>query len=86
MPIVASSVSELLAALSGVGLLLLAIHIPGPTAFASFRSVLLLTTLFRLSLSIAITRLILIDAEDGPVWHLVLGRPLGRHRPRGDLR
>jgi type III secretion protein V len=50
-----------------VGLLLLAIHIPGPTAFASFPSVLLLTTLFRLSLSIAITRLILLDADAGHI-------------------
>ncbi|MFL6604237.1 MAG: FHIPEP family type III secretion protein [Steroidobacteraceae bacterium] len=53
--------------LFGVGLLLLAIHIPGPTAFASFPSVLLLTTLFRLSLSIAITRLILLDADAGHI-------------------
>jgi type III secretory pathway component EscV len=36
--------------LFGVGLVLLAIYIPAPTAFASFPSVLLLTTLFRLSL------------------------------------
>jgi len=49
--------------LFGVGLLLLAIYIPGPTAFASFPSVLLLSTLFRLSLSIAITRLILLEAD-----------------------
>jgi type III secretion protein V len=48
-------------------LLLLAIYIPGPTAFASFPSVLLLTTLFRLSLSIAITRLILLDADAGHI-------------------
>ena len=53
--------------LCGVGLLLLAIYIPGPTAFASFPSVLLLTTLFRLSLSIAITRLILLDADAGHI-------------------
>jgi type III secretion protein V len=53
--------------LFGVGLLLLAIYIPGPTAFASFPSVLLLTTLFRLALSIAITRLILLDADAGRI-------------------
>jgi type III secretion protein V len=53
--------------LFGVGLLLLALYIPGPTAFASFPSVLLLTTLFRLSLSIAITRLILLDADAGRI-------------------
>ncbi len=53
--------------LFGVGLLLLAIYIPGPTAFSSFPSVLLLTTLFRLALSIAITRLILLDADAGRI-------------------
>lgn len=53
--------------LFGVSLLLLAIYIPGPTAFSSFPSVLLLTTLFRLSLSIAITRLILLDADAGRI-------------------
>src|SRR3546814_10529581 len=40
----------------GFGLLLLAIYIPTPVAFSSFPSVLRLTTLFRLALSIAITR------------------------------
>ncbi|MBS7458771.1 type III secretion system export apparatus subunit SctV [Coralloluteibacterium stylophorae] len=51
----------------GFGLLLLAIYIPTPVAFSSFPSVLLLTTLFRLSLSIAITRLILVDADAGHI-------------------
>jgi len=51
----------------GFGLLLLAIYIPSPTAFSSFPSVLLLTTLFRLALSIAITRSILLDAEGGHI-------------------
>src|SRR3569833_1131792 len=69
LPIPLVVVDTLVAAyvLSGVGLLLLAIHIPGPTAVASFPSVLLLTTLFRLSLSIAITRLILIAADAGHI-------------------
>ena len=40
----------------GFGLLLLGIYIPTPVAFSSFPSVLLLTTLFRLAISIAITR------------------------------
>jgi len=53
--------------LFAVGLLLLAIYIPGPIAFASFPSVLLLTTLFRLSLAIAITRLILLQADAGRI-------------------
>lgn len=69
LPIPLLVIDALVAAnvLCGVGLLLLAIYIPGPTAFASFPSVLLLTTLFRLSLSIAITRLILLDADAGHI-------------------
>ena len=69
LPIPLVIIDALVAAnvLCGVGLLLLAIYIPGPTAFASFPSVLLLTTLFRLSLSIAITRLILLDADAGHI-------------------
>ena len=69
LPVPLVVVDALVAAnvLFGVGLLLLAIYIPGPTAFASFPSVLLLTTLFRLSLSIAITRLILLDADAGHI-------------------
>lgn len=51
----------------GFGLLLLAIYIPTPVAFSSFPSVLLLTTLFRLALSIAITRSILLEAEAGHI-------------------
>src|SRR5699024_11530645 len=56
-------VIDLLVALNilvGVGLLLMAIYIPAAIAFSSFPSVLLLTTLFRLALSIAITRAILL--------------------------
>lgn len=48
-------------------LLMVAIYIPTPLAFATFPSVLLLTTLFRLSLGIASTRLILLDAEAGKI-------------------
>jgi len=53
--------------LLGVGLVLLAIYIPSATAFSSFPSVILLTTLFRLSLSIATTRLILLNANGGDI-------------------
>ncbi|MFC4822133.1 type III secretion system export apparatus subunit SctV [Dokdonella ginsengisoli] len=53
--------------LIGVGLLLIAIYIPTPTAFSSFPSVLMLTTLFRLALSIAITRSILQRADAGHI-------------------
>lgn len=48
-------------------LLMLAIYIPSPLSFSSFPSVLLLTTLFRLSLSIASTRLILLQADAGKI-------------------
>lgn len=51
----------------GVGLLLIALYIPGPTAFPAFPSVLLLVTLFRLSLSIATTRLILLHGDAGHI-------------------
>lgn len=51
----------------GFGLLMLALYIPTPVAFSSFPSVLLLTTLFRLALSIAITRSILLEANGGHI-------------------
>ncbi|MBV1884330.1 MAG: type III secretion system export apparatus subunit SctV [Pseudomonadales bacterium] len=53
--------------LIAITLLLLAIYVPTPTAFSSFPSVLLLSTLFRLSLSIATTRLILLEADAGQI-------------------
>jgi len=51
----------------GVALLLIALCVPHPVAFNSFPSVLLITTLFRLSLSVATTRLILLDAHAGHI-------------------
>ncbi|MGO4776128.1 FHIPEP family type III secretion protein, partial [Lysobacter sp. 2RAB21] len=51
----------------GFGLLLISLYIPTPVAFSSFPSVLLLTTLFRLALSIAITRSILLEANGGHI-------------------
>lgn len=51
----------------GFGLLLLGIYIPSPVAFSSFPSVLLLTTLFRLAIAIAITKSILLHAEGGHI-------------------
>jgi type III secretion protein V len=51
----------------GVGLVLMGLYIPSPTAFASFPNVLLITTLFRLSLSVATTRSILLHAEAGDI-------------------
>lgn len=48
-------------------LMMLGIYIPHPLAISSFPSILLLTTLFRLSLSIASTRLILLEADAGHI-------------------
>jgi len=67
LPMVAIDALVALNMLIGVGLLLIAIYIPTPVAFSSFPSVLLLTTLFRLALSIAITRSILLNADGGHI-------------------
>ncbi|RTE87898.1 EscV/YscV/HrcV family type III secretion system export apparatus protein [Bradyrhizobium sp. LVM 105] len=48
-------------------LLMVAIYIKSPLAFVSFPSVLLVTTLFRLSLGIAATRTILLRADAGQI-------------------
>src|SRR4030095_1473914 len=52
---------------SGLVLLLLGIYIRSPLDFSVFPSVLLMTTLFRLSLSIATTRMILLHANAGHI-------------------
>jgi type III secretion protein V len=52
---------------TGVGMLLMAIYIPSPSSFSTFPSVIMITTLFRLSLSIATAKLILIDADGGQI-------------------
>jgi type III secretion protein V len=51
----------------GLILLLLGVYIKSPLEFSAFPSVLLLTTLFRLSLSIATTRMILLHGEGGHI-------------------
>ena len=48
-------------------LLMLSIYISSPLEFSSFPSVLLLTTLFRLALSITTTRLVLLQADAGRI-------------------
>src|SRR5471032_2569811 len=48
-------------------LIVLALYLPGPLAFSSFPSILLLTTMFRLALSIATTRLILLEKDAGDI-------------------
>lgn len=48
-------------------LLMVAIYLPSPLAFSSFPSVLLVGTLFRLGISIATTRLILLNGDAGHI-------------------
>ncbi len=48
-------------------LLMVAMYLPSPLAFSSFPSVLLVTTLFRLGISIATTRLILLQGDAGKI-------------------
>jgi type III secretion protein V len=52
---------------TGVGMLLMAIYIPSPSSFSTFPSVIMITTLFRLALSIATAKLILVDADGGQI-------------------
>ncbi len=51
----------------GVTLLLIALFVPTPLAFSTFPSVLLITTLFRISLNVATTRQILLHAHGGDI-------------------
>lgn len=48
-------------------LLMVAMYLPSPLSFSSFPSVLLITTLFRLGISIATTRLILLQGDAGHI-------------------
>jgi type III secretion protein V len=48
-------------------LLMVAMYLPSPLAFSSFPSVLLVTTLFRLGIGIATTRLILLQGDAGHI-------------------
>ncbi|PAU66303.1 EscV/YscV/HrcV family type III secretion system export apparatus protein [Pseudomonas sp. PIC25] len=48
-------------------LIMLAMYLPTPLAFSTFPAVLLLTTMFRLALSIATTRLILLQHDAGHI-------------------
>ena len=51
----------------GVLLLLTTLYVKSPLEFSSFPSILLVTTLFRLALSVTTTRMILIDAHAGKI-------------------
>lgn len=63
-------------------LIVLAFYLPNPLAFSSFPSLLLLTTMFRLALSIATTRLILLEQDAGDIveafGNFVVGEPCCR--------
>lgn len=69
LPVPASALDLLIAfnILIGVTLILVAIYIGTPTDFTVFPSILLITTLYRLSLSIATTRTILTTAHAGHI-------------------
>jgi type III secretion protein V len=51
----------------GMILLITAIYVEKPLDFSTFPTILLITTIFRLAISIAATRLILIEAEGGDI-------------------
>ena len=53
--------------MTGMLLLMVSMYIPSPLSFSSFPSVLLVTTLFRLAISISTTRLILLNADAGEI-------------------
>ncbi|MFB9241715.1 type III secretion system export apparatus subunit SctV [Massilia antarctica] len=48
-------------------MVVVSMYMPGPTAFSTFPTVLLLTTLFRLALEVATTRLILLEGNAGHI-------------------
>ncbi|HWW05967.1 type III secretion system export apparatus subunit SctV [Collimonas sp.] len=48
-------------------IVIVAMYMSGPTAFSTFPAVLLLTTLFRLAISVSTTRLILLEADAGHI-------------------
>jgi type III secretion protein V len=69
LPLPALAIDTLVAVnmLCGIVLLLLAIYIGAPIEFPAFPSVLLVTTLFRLALGVATTRMILLEGHAGHI-------------------
>ena len=69
LPMPTGLVDVLIAVNIGISIimLMLAVYIRSPLEFSSFPAVLLLTTLFRLALSITTTRLILLQADAGMI-------------------
>ena len=60
-------------------LIVLVTYMPGPLAFSTFPGVLLITTLFRLALSISTTRLILLEQDAGDIVETFRNFVAGRH-------
>ncbi|MDQ6994772.1 MAG: FHIPEP family type III secretion protein, partial [Mariprofundaceae bacterium] len=60
---------------TGLMILLTSIYVLRPMDFSIFPALLLLTTLFRLSLNVATTRLILLHGQEGPgaAGHVIEG-------------
>lgn len=69
LPLPTPLVDALIATNMGLAaiLLMVAMYIPSPLSFSAFPAVLLVTTLFRLALSISTTRLILLQADAGKI-------------------
>ena len=69
LPLPTALIDALIAMNMGVAVILLmvAVYLTTPLDFSSFPSVLLITTLFRLALSISTTRLILLQADAGEI-------------------
>lgn len=69
LPLPTMLVDALIATNMGLAavLLMVAMYIPSPLSFSAFPAVLLVTTLFRLALSISTTRLILLQADAGKI-------------------
>jgi type III secretion protein V len=69
LPLPTALVDTLIALNISVSILLvvLSMYLPGPLAFSTFPALLLITTLFRLALSITTTRLILLQGDAGHI-------------------
>jgi type III secretion protein V len=69
LPLPTLLVDTLIALNMGIAaiLLMVSMYLPNPLAFSSFPTVLLVTTLFRLALSISTTRLVLLDGYAGEI-------------------
>lgn len=81
-------VLDLLLAISicvGVTILMTAVYIERPVEFSSFPTVLLIITLFRLSLNVASTRLILLNGHTGPDAGGSIIKAFGTFVAGGDL-